>query len=368
MGVLYFVVAATWAHDDQLSAARVWAEPDAWMIELVLDRDVTESFIAGRLDDGFDKETLALLSAEAQTLISVAADGEPLQAIDAEFKVMGDTGIYTARYPRVGDGQLTLTHRFPDWMIPGKGTIIRSIFADGTPGTSVFISEGHPIETIRLLNEPGPGPQAGGGINAENREGQERAEDQPARGWFPPLFFRLGLEHIAFGFDHLLFLGGLLVACRRPGDIFAIVTSFTLAHSITLSVAALDLWVPPGRLVEPAIAASIVFVGVENMMRKEIGRERALLTFAFGLIHGFGFAGVLRELGLGQDGQSIVGPLFAFNVGIEAGQLAIVAIVLPALLWFQHASARVRKWMRPGLSLVIALIGVFWLLQRTVFA
>ncbi len=108
--------------------------------------------------------------------------------------------------------------------------------------------------------------------------------------------------------------------------------------------------------------------GVENLLRSEIGKGRALLTFAFGLIHGFGFVRVLRDMGLGQNGGSIVGPLFTFNVGVEAGQLTIVALVLPGLLWLQHANVHARRLLRPSLSGVIALIGLYWLLQRTAFA
>src|SRR5580765_436268 len=136
----------------------------------------------------------------------------------------------------------------------------------------------------------------------------------------PPLpgfrtYARLGIEHILTGADHLLFLLGLLVVCRRFRTVAGIVTCFTVAHSVTLALAALGVVALPGRVVEPLIAATIVFVGVENLARGDEPRrlwiERWALTFAFGLVHGFGFAAALRDIGLGALGTSIAGPLVA---------------------------------------------------------
>ncbi len=364
-----FAVSGAFAHDDQVSHGRVWAEPDMWVLEVHLNSDVTESFVSGHLDPAHAEQSYTRLAEEAKSIIQVAAGGKTLEPLDAEFRLAGKIGVLMVWYPRTGDGHLELTHHFLDRMIDGNGTVLRSIYADGTPGKQVFISVSHPTETVMLLKNAAPVSRDAISGTGDN-ETQERthSEDQTSQSGFTAVFFKLGVEHIAFGFDHLLFLAGLLIACRKPKDILTIVTSFTLAHCITLSVAALGWWVPPAGIVEPAIAASIVFVGIENLVREYIGKERALLTFAFGLIHGFGFAAVLRELGLGQDGQSIVGPLFAFNVGIEAGQLTIVAIVLPALLCLKHASVRLRTWMQPALSVIIALIGLFWFLQRTLFS
>ena len=108
-----------------------------------------------------------------------------------------------------------------------------------------------------------------------------------------------------------------------------IVTAFTIAHSITLSLAALDIIVIPGAIVEPAIAASIVFVAMENFFSRDIDR-RWRITFAFGLVHGFGFASALREVGLPTN--AVATALAAFNIGVEIGQVAIVSIVVPALI------------------------------------
>lgn len=181
-------------------------------------------------------------------------------------------------------------------------------------------------------------------------------------------FVWLGVEHIWMGFDHLLFLFALLIVCRSFRSIVGIVTCFTVAHSLTLALATLNVVNLPARLIEPAIAASIVFVGVENLWRRgEEPRGRWALTFAFGLIHGFGFASVLRDLGVGRGSEGIALPLFTFNLGVELGQIVVAAVVLPIVWWLRKREVFVRRGV-PALSAVVALAGLYWLLERTVFA
>jgi hydrogenase/urease accessory protein HupE len=179
-------------------------------------------------------------------------------------------------------------------------------------------------------------------------------------------FVRLGVEHIWTGFDHLLFLFALLVVCRSFRSIVAIISCFTIAHSLTLALATLNIVNLPSRWVEAVIAASIVFVGVENLLRRgEEPRGRWALTFAFGLIHGFGFASVLRDLGVGAGNQGIAMPLVTFNVGVEIGQIIIAAIVLPIVWQLRKREGFVRRGV-PILSAVVALAGLYWLIDRTV--
>lgn len=188
----------------------------------------------------------------------------------------------------------------------------------------------------------------------------EAAAPARASPLFPALrrFFRLGVEHIFLGYDHVCFLVALLVVSRF-GELVKIVTSFTVAHSITLIAAALGAITLPPRLVECGIAASIVYLAGENLVRKAPA-NRWLLTFAFGLIHGFGFAYVLDELGLPVAGR--VRCLLAFNLGVEAGQLAIVAAIFPLALllsrvaWGDYAKARI--------SIAVGLFGLGWFLDR----
>jgi hypothetical protein len=176
-------------------------------------------------------------------------------------------------------------------------------------------------------------------------------------------FLVLGVEHILLGFDHLLFLAGLLVVCRRFSSMAVIVTCFTLAHSLTLALAALNVVSLPPRVVEPLIAASIIFVAVENLVRHEAPKGRWAVTLAFGLIHGFGFASVLKEIGLGKDGTSLLVPLFSFNFGVELGQIAVAAVFLPVLWQLQKKPAFLRYGL-PAISAGVALLGAYWLVER----
>ena len=181
-------------------------------------------------------------------------------------------------------------------------------------------------------------------------------------------FLQLGVEHIWTGYDHLLFLFALLVVCRSFRSIVAIITCFTLAHSITLALATLEVVNLPSRFVEAAIAASIVFVGLENVVRRgEEPKGRWALTFAFGLIHGFGFASVLKDLGVGQGGQGLAMPLFTFNAGVEIGQVVVAACVLP-IVWKLRKNEKFLRRGVPALSAAVAAAGLYWFLERTVFS
>lgn len=176
-------------------------------------------------------------------------------------------------------------------------------------------------------------------------------------------YVKLGIEHIITGYDHLVFLFGLLIIGGRFKSIVATVTAFTVAHSLTLSAATLE-WVRlPGSVVEPLIALSIVYVGVENLIRKK-PRQRWVPAFGFGLIHGLGFASLLGDLGVGSPGTGIVGPLLSFNLGVEIGQIALAAVAMP-LIWKLNRSPIFQSRWLPVCSILICLAGTFWLAERT---
>jgi hydrogenase/urease accessory protein HupE len=185
------------------------------------------------------------------------------------------------------------------------------------------------------------------------------------------LFFRVGVGHILGGYDHLLFLAALLLVCRSLGEAAKIITCFTVAHSITLALAALDVVRLPSRVVEPMIAASIVYVAAENLWSAWYGTRpsvvhRAAITFGFGLVHGLGFASALRESGLGSASRGIVGPLVQFNLGVEAGQLAVAAVIFPLLLYLRKRPVFERRWV-PACSAFVAAAGAWWLVHRVAF-
>ncbi len=180
-----------------------------------------------------------------------------------------------------------------------------------------------------------------------------------------------GAEHIVVGYDHVAFLLALLLWARGVWAVVKVVTAFTLSHSITLSLAALDLVSLPGGLVEPLIAASVAAVAVENFFDRRIER-RWRVAFFLGFIHGFGFASALRDVGLPPDALLVA--LGFFNVGVEIGQVAIVTIVVPLLLAIDRLSARATAApeRRPALvhavSAAIAALGGYWFIERTLLA
>jgi hydrogenase/urease accessory protein HupE len=181
-------------------------------------------------------------------------------------------------------------------------------------------------------------------------------------------FLLLGIEHIFTGYDHIAFLLGLLLLGGTFRELVKVVTAFTAAHSITLALATLDVVRLPPRVVEPLIAASIVYVALENLWalrspaaRSQAVRHRWVLTFAFGLVHGFGFAGVLAALHLPRSG--IAAALVTFNVGVEVGQICIVALALPLLLKLRRARGFDPGGVRAA-SACVGALGFFWLVQR----
>lgn len=180
-------------------------------------------------------------------------------------------------------------------------------------------------------------------------------------------FLKLGIEHILTGYDHLLFLFSLLVITHSFWPALKVITFFTVAHSITLALASLNLVQMPSSIVEPLIAATIIYVGLENILRKGHPKGRGLLTFFFGLIHGFGFAGVLREMGISTSGSNIVVPLFSFNLGVELGQITVAAITLP-IIWWLHTKPLIEPRLTPVCSTLACFAGGYWLVERTLLS
>jgi hypothetical protein len=194
-------------------------------------------------------------------------------------------------------------------------------------------------------------------------------------------FVLSGIEHILIGPDHILFLIGLLLLGGTFARLAMIVTSFTVGHSVTLSLAALNVFSPPARIVEPLIALTIIVVGADNLLvlraREQSGRSapsaalgsetdlRPWLAVAFGLIHGFGFAYVLKEFGLPQ--AALGWSLFAFNVGVEIGQLLIVVVVAGVLLIVRRRSPALAGQVALLGSLAVIAAGAYWFVQRVFF-
>ncbi|MDD9271444.1 HupE/UreJ family protein [Paenibacillus sp. GCM10023248] len=223
---------------------------------------------------------------------------------------------------------------------------------------------------IVQVQGPGPGaaskpagkPAEPSGFKTAGIAAVSTAQGTAGASWLATLktYVVMGMEHIWSGLDHLLFLFGLLLAAeQRPWKIVRLITAFTIGHCITLVLSSLEIAYLSPRIVEPLIALSIVYIAVENIWKKrESARE--VVTLLFGLVHGFGFAEVLR----GTLSGEMALPLFSFNLGVEIGQLVVVAIVIPVLLWIRRLPWQI-KWNQYASGL-IGVFGLYWLIERMI--
>lgn len=339
-------------HDLLLSWTTVTFRPDACELHVKIHAETVRSLIQDEAPEAtFEPENFdavrPFLKAFANDLYEVDAGDRRLVALQTDVTVVEDNLEFRLVYPRPTEGPLRLKANYLSRVAPDFIAHVSVIDEAGRPLANKILKSAEPSMEVAL---PSGAP----------------GNDASPSGSFL-LFLKLGVEHILTGFDHLLFLCGLLVACRRFSSIITIVTCFTIAHSLTLAIAALDLVVISSRVVEPLIAASIIFVGVENLLRRDEPKGRWALTFAFGLIHGFGFASVLKQVGLGSGGAALLVPLFSFNLGVELGQLAVTAVLLP-LLWKLRERPPYARYGRRVISAAIALVGTYWLVQRIFFS
>jgi hypothetical protein len=175
-------------------------------------------------------------------------------------------------------------------------------------------------------------------------------------------YLQLGFTHILpKGLDHILFVLGLFLLSVRLKPVLVQVTTFTIAHSVTLGLSMYGLVSLPGRVVEPLIALSIVYVAVENLRTRQLSIWRVILVFLFGLLHGLGFAGVLKDLQLPRS-EFLLG-LLSFNAGVELGQLTVIALAASLVGWWRGRAWYYARIVVPA-SLAIAAVGIYWTLTR----
>ena len=322
--------AAAHAHDPGLSALDVQIAPDR--IVAVLSLAAADARIAADVSGG-------ALGAFAADSIELMLDGARLSGTIEKQAADGEAGMrVTLVFDRASGSRLTIHSEVPERLARGHRELVT---VHGTAGRRL---------AERMLDTH---------LTAVDVD----LRDEPASTSIAGQFFGLGLHHILSGYDHLLFLAALLLGLQRLSGVAKTVTAFTVAHSLTLSLAVLGLVRMPGAVVEPIIALSIVSVGVENLVRGQVD-SRWKLTFAFGLVHGFGFAGALQELGIGAGGTDIVAPLAWFNAGVEVGQLGVAILAWPLL---RHLNARpaLRVRLAPVCSLLVVCAGAYWLVERT---
>ena len=201
-------------------------------------------------------------------------------------------------------------------------------------------------------------------FGAESREAKINITEASTATNSSASYFVLGIEHILTGYDHLLFLLVLILRGGSLVQLLKIITAFTLAQSVTLGLAAFDVVTLPGALVEAVIALSIAYVAAENLFPKYAISRRWTVSFLFGLVHGFGFSSVLKEIGLPRD--NLLLSLLNFNLGVEAGQAAVVLLLVPILMHIRQ-----RSWepkLVVTLSAIVLVVGLVLFVERVFFA
>ena len=368
MLILVTLITQAWAHDPGLSSATVRLFPDKLEANLTFAlRDADE--LAG-LDTDKDgvisedeftasEERLGKLVAEA---FEVRFDNDLAMAteIRCEFDENNNNADVFLAFPGKKFSRLTLRSKIIASFFRNHRQYFMLLNPSGVLMAERLLSADADTVTIEVEAPPAK-PGLDSATNAPVATG---SADPVTKGESSfSQFLKLGIEHILRGYDHLLFLLALLIVSRDWLSSFKIITCFTIAHSITLAVATLNLVQLPSRFVEPLIAVSIIYVGVENVLRRGDPHGRWLLTFAFGLIHGFGFAAVLREMGVGSREGGVAMPLFAFNLGVEVGQIMIAAVALP-LIWHLRKQDYFLRRAIPACSVLVAVAGGIWFVQR----
>jgi hydrogenase/urease accessory protein HupE len=344
------------AHDEKLSVSRVEVKGDevVWSIDVALQG--LQKVIEFRADpiDLSERQLQEMKGAITQYLgkcLTVEINGREVQAEAGTLEPLYETFI--------ASGEKYIAHARQQFRFRG-----------GAPVKTLKLSLAV-FSTLTDRHEAALNVSWGGAPKTFKRTGPFELELTQSR--VQPTFWSTGgefllwgMHHILIGYDHIAFLLALLLGAQKIGEMIRVVTSFTVAHSITLLLAATDVVRLPSRVTESLIAASIVYVAVENYFIRD-AKHRWVLTFAFGLVHGLGFSSVLRERL--QDLDSIALPVVSFNLGVELGQISILLVVFPLLAWIRKApdltlaERRQRLLVRLG-SAPIMLLGLAWLVDR----
>jgi hydrogenase/urease accessory protein HupE len=350
--------AAAQGHQINLTNARLLVLPDRTVdVEIAMKGSDTDRAVGTKVFD--DAAGLVQPAALAAASVPIAA------YIEQHTAVLGEDGASC----RPGAAKIA-----PD----GDGVAVRITWfcaAIGDPlryRSTVLIDVSPDARQVVLI---GTGPDAAQDLlDASRTETLLTAAPPPSLLQVIGRYTQAGIEHIFLGYDHIAFLAAVVLWARRLWPVVKVVTAFTIAHSITLSLAALDIVRIPSIIIEPAIAASIVYVAAKNFLSRDIDK-RWRDTFCFGLIHGFGFASALQEFGLPRS--ALVPALASFNLGVEIGQIVIVFLIVPGLLGMDcllaNSNGRAGLPTRSvlavyGISAVIIGFGSYWFLARTVLS
>src|SRR5262245_15028168 len=323
------------AHDPGLSALEIGVRPGTIAVSLSL-----AAADAALMASGPDPDRRTALTALVRKAIRLSLDGEALAPARDEVSIdAGGARVRTVFRVRGSDERtrrLIVTSDVPKRLARGHRQLL-VVTVGGTQTVQKLLD----AESDSVAVDLGPDPGA------------------VSTAWS---FLTLGNHHILSGADHLLFLAGLFLAAYTTRELIVLLTAFTVAHSISLGLVVIGGVHLPASIVEPLIAASIAWVGVENLIGTR--RRRLWLTvFGFGLMHGFGFAGAVTDPGFGSTAADVAVALFFFNAGVESGQLFVAAAMLP-LLWAMRSRPAWQATLRPVCSAAVAMAGGYWLLAR----
>ncbi len=354
--------APVWAHDFGYTDVVILLRPDR-VVQTELTVDV-DAIALGRDPSADSSDALAVLAAmEPDERQEALARAETYLKRHVRLRFDGEPTNFSVAFPKPLDSPIDLEPLLPSYF--GTTARLESSLPDEAKSLTFFASAS--LRGIRLTIRDLRTPQEFRVVLAPGEESApwpiDSAEPPNAsRRAAVGHYLKLGFLHILpLGLDHVLFVVLLFLPTTRLSPLLWQVTAFTIAHSVSLALSIFDLISLPSRAVEPLIAVSIAWLALENLRHKEPARSRTALIFCFGLLHGLGFAGVLRELGL-PEGQRLLA-LIAFNVGVEGGQIAVIAAaavsigLLRGYRWY-------RGWIVVPASAAIGALGLFWAVQR----
>ena len=350
VGLLLLGTLPATAHDIENTHVLIVFTPDGWyQIEILNDPDWTWLSLTGNRDElpGFDErdEQLARLTEKFLESVTVTFDGEPASAGDIAY------------LPPVVNGASAPI----GWAEPGIMRLTGQAPAGARTFQFAYGLVDHPYPLT--ISPPNAEPVTRWLLTSELSEAFPIADLQPmTRLQVSRQYLGLGFTHILpKGLDHILFVIGLFLLSAKLKPLLWQITAFTVAHTLTLGLTIYGVFSLAPSIVEPLIALSIAYVAVENLVTSELKPWRVGLVFAFGLLHGMGFAGVLADLGLPRT--EFLTALLTFNVGVELGQLTVIGMAFVGVVGVLE-----RHWYRQRivvpLSLGIATVGLYWTVER----
>lgn len=346
--LLISIASSARGHDPGLSTAALKILPDHLEAEATFARADIETLVPldanrdGRVTSEELKSAGAQLEALSHNVFNVFSIGALVNA-DPRFRLDENDNLHMSGVFRKQGAELTVASPLIKQLPRGHRQFIRVVDDQGATLAEALLTAEH--DTVEV-------------------DTRTAEKVRPAITSTFGEFFFMGVEHILTGYDHLIFLFGLLIAMSQFRATVWVITCFTLAHSATLALAAFNVVRVPDRIVEPLIAVTIIYVGAENLLRLDNVAGRWRLTLIFGLVHGLGFATHLKEKFAGMMGEKIVVPLASFNLGVELGQMAVAALIFPLIWWLRREPTLVRRLV-PACSALVVLAGAWWLVQRT---